>query len=138
MPGVGGAHGGGKAGGVAHFADHDDVGVLAQDVFETVGEGGGVEADFALFDDGLVVFKDVFNGVFEGDDMFAAVGVDVLDHGGQGGGLTTAGGARQENDAAGGLGNLFQDGQKAQFLEARHLSLDEAHGKTGLAPLKKA
>ena len=112
MAGVGRAHGGGKAGGVAHFADHDDVRVLAEDVFESFLEGEGVQADFALFDDGLVVFKNIFNGVFQGDDVFAAVGVDVLDHGGQRGGFAAAGRAGQQDNAAGRFGDLPQLGSK--------------------------
>ena len=64
-------------------------------------EGEGVQADFALLDDRLVVFKDVFDGVFQGDDVFAAVGVDVLDHRGQGGGFAATGGAGQQDNAAG-------------------------------------
>src|SRR5271157_1745042 len=44
VAGVGRAHGGGKTGGVAHFADHDHVRVLAENVFEAVPEGDGVQA----------------------------------------------------------------------------------------------
>jgi hypothetical protein len=123
---------------VAHFADHDDVGVLAQDVLETFLEGKGVQADFALFDDGLVVFEDVFDGVFEGDDVLAAVGVDVFDHGGEGGGFAAAGGAGEQDDAARAFGDLPQLGQQAQFLEGGHLGFDVAHGQAILAALMEA
>jgi len=47
MAGVGGAHGGGEAGAIAHFADHDHIRVLAQHVFSPV-QRRGVQADFAL------------------------------------------------------------------------------------------
>ena len=64
-------------------------------------EGQRVEADFALFEDGLVVLEDVFDRVFERDDVLFEMGVDVLDHGRQRGGLAAAGRAGQEHDAAG-------------------------------------
>ena len=91
VAGVGRAHGGGEADRVAHFADHDDVRVLAQDVLEGVMEGEGVQADLALLDDALVVLEDIFDGVFEGDDVLFEVGVDVLDHRRQRGGFAAAG-----------------------------------------------
>ena len=92
---------------VAHFTDHDDVGILAQHVFQRVVEGEGVQADFALFDDALVVFEDVFDGVLQGDDVFFEVGVDVLDHGGQRRGLAATGGAGHQHDAAGRFGDFL-------------------------------
>ena len=51
VAGVRRAHGGGEADGVAHFADHDDVRVLPQDVLERVMKRQRVQADFALLDD---------------------------------------------------------------------------------------
>ena len=51
MTGVGRANGGLKADRIAHFADHDDVRVLAQDASEASRERGRVEPDFPLFDD---------------------------------------------------------------------------------------
>ena len=92
MAGVRRAHGGGETDRIAHFADHDDVGVLAEDVLQGVVEGERVQADLALLDDALVVFEDVFNGVFEGDDVLFEIGIDVLDHGGERGGLAATGG----------------------------------------------
>ena len=87
MAGIRRAHGGGETDGVTHFADHDDVRILAQNVFERVVKGLRVEPDFALFDDRLVVFKHVFDGIFQRDDVFSKVGVDMFDHRGQRGGF---------------------------------------------------
>ena len=91
VAGVGGAHRSHEADGVAHFTDHDDVGILAENVFERVVEGLRIEADFALFDDGLVVLEDEFNRVFHRDDVLFLVGVDVLDHRRKRGGFAGAG-----------------------------------------------
>src|SRR5205814_2767986 len=100
MTGVGGAHGGGKADGVAHFADHDDIGVLAQNVFEAVFERKRVKADFALLDDRLIVLEDILDRVLQSNDMLFETGVDVFDHGRQGGRFATTSGAGQQHDAA--------------------------------------
>ena len=61
MPRVRRAHGRREADGVAHFAEHDDVRILPQNVFQRVMKGLRVEADLALFDHGLIVFKNKFN-----------------------------------------------------------------------------
>ena len=95
-----------EADGVAHFADHDDVRVLAQNMFERVMKGKRVEADFALFDDRLVVFKNEFDRVFQRDDVLFEIGVDVLDHRGERGGFAGTGGARHQHDAARRFGDL--------------------------------
>jgi hypothetical protein len=107
-------------------------------VFQTFLEGERVQADFALFDDGLVVLENVFDGVFEGDDVFAAVGVDVFDHGGEGGGFAAAGRAGEQDNAARAFGDLPQLGQQAQFLEGGNLGFDIPHGQTILPALMEA
>ena len=100
MPGVRRAHRGRETDVIAHFADHDDVRVLAQNVYERVMKGQRIQADFALFDDRLVVFKNVFNRVFERDDVLFEIVVDVLDHGRERGGFAAAGGTGHQHDAA--------------------------------------
>jgi hypothetical protein len=54
---------------VAHLADQDDVGVLAQGAFQGDRKALGVEADLALVDDALLVAVQVFDRVFDGDDV---------------------------------------------------------------------
>ena len=54
---------------VAHLADQDHVGVLAQDAAHRPGEAFGVGADFALVDDRVFVFVQVLDRVLEGDDV---------------------------------------------------------------------
>ena len=71
MTGDGSLDGGAGGVGVADFADHDDVGVEAEDATEAFGEGAavvGVDGDLGDAGDA------VFDGVFEGDD-FAVGGV---------------------------------------------------------------
>ena len=85
---------------VAHFADEDDVGVLAQGAAQRVGERSRVDADLALVDDALVVAVQVFDRVLDGDDVRGAVGVDVVDHRRERRGLAAAGRAGDEHEAA--------------------------------------
>ena len=114
---------------VAHFAYHDDVGILTQDVLQARLEAAGVETDFALLDDGLVVLEDEFDGIFQCDDVLFEVGVDVLEHRRQRGGLAGTRRAGDQDDTAGGSSDGLDDGHEAQFLEARDLRLHIAHGQ---------
>ncbi len=80
---------------VADFADHDDVGVLAEDVAECVGEG---EADFGA-DLHLVHAGDfIFDRILDGDDAEVR-GIDFAEEGVERGALAGAGGAGDEDDA---------------------------------------
>ncbi len=122
----GGGEGGGHGFGVAHFADEDDVGVLAEDGSDGLCEAGGVVADFDLFDDGVAVGVLVLDGVFDGDDVVAAAGVDVVDEGCHGGCLAAAGGTGEEDEALAALGELGEDGGKVQGVEGGNLGGEEA------------
>src|ERR1019366_5507459 len=100
MPRVRRADGCAETDRVAHFANHDDVRVLPQNVLERVMKGEGVQADFALLDHGLIVFENIFDRIFKGDEMFFEIGVDVFDHRRERGGFAGTGGTRDEYDAA--------------------------------------
>lgn len=73
---------------VAHFSDHDDIGVFTEGTAESLGEGIGVGVDFALIDVATCGFEDVFDGVFEGEDVIFAVLVDEVHECGEGGGFS--------------------------------------------------
>ena len=72
VAGLGGVHRGFDRFHVAHFADQDDVRVLAQGAAQRVGERSRVDADLALVDDALVVAVQVFDRVLDGDDVRGA------------------------------------------------------------------
>ena len=80
---------------VADLADHDDVGILAQDGPEGPGE---VEADLGLDLHLLDARLPVLHRVLDGDDVLAR-GLDRLDRGVQRGGLAAAGGPGEEHHA---------------------------------------
>jgi hypothetical protein len=90
---VGGMHGGedevtrlGRAQGgvdrllVAHLADEDDVGVLAQDAPQGARERARVHPDLALVDQRALVGVQDLERVLDRDDVTGARGVDVVDH----------------------------------------------------------
>ena len=54
---------------VAHLADEDDVGVLAQDVLEGVGEGVGVLPHLPLVDHGHLVLVEELDRVLDRHDV---------------------------------------------------------------------
>ena len=64
---------------VAHLADQDDVGVLAQHVLERVLERLGVLPHLALVDDALLVPVEELDRVLDGHDVLAAGAVRQVD-----------------------------------------------------------
>ena len=61
---------------VAHLADQDDVGVLAQHVLERLRERLGVGAQLALVDYALLVVVDVLDRVLDRHDVAVTVASD--------------------------------------------------------------
>ena len=84
VAGFGGVDGGLERVAVAHFADEDDVGVLAHGVLEGRVPVGHVEADFALVDDGFLVGEHELDRVFDGQNVQRFALVDVVEHRGDG------------------------------------------------------
>ena len=97
---------------VADFADHDDVGVLAEDGTEGAGEG---EADLGA-DLHLVYAGDfVFDGVFDGDDPKIG-GIDFPEKRVKRGALAGARGAGDEDDAV----RVVEDADDLSLLVGAH------------------
>jgi hypothetical protein len=126
MAGFGGGEGGSHGFGVAHLADEDDVGVLAEDGADGLGEGGRVVADLDLLDDGVAVGVLVLDGIFDGDDVVAAAGVDDVDERGHGGGLAASGGAGEQDEALFALHEAGQDGRQVEGFDGGDLGWEEA------------
>ena len=95
---------------VAHLADQDDVGVLAQDAAQRAARTSSVsDADLALVDHRALVAVQELDRVLDRDDVARRGRVDVVDHRGQRRRLARAGGAGDEHDAARLLGQLADD-----------------------------
>ena len=84
---------------VTHLTDHDHVGILTHGRPHRHGEAPGIHVDLALIDHRDLVLVHHLDGVLDGDDMYFAMGVDVIDHGGQGRGLARTGGAGDQHQA---------------------------------------
>ncbi len=134
-PGLGGEEGRLDRVQVAHLADEDDVGVLAEAAAQAAGEARDVHADLALADRALLVLVEVFDGVLDGDDVLAAEGVDVIDHGRQGRRLAASRRPRDEDEAALVEGDLLQDLGQEQLPDRLDLERDDAEGDGQRAPL---
>jgi hypothetical protein len=62
---------------VAHLADEDHVGVLAQGALDAGREGRRVRADLALVDDAALVRVQELDRVLDGEDVVVARAVDL-------------------------------------------------------------
>ena len=111
---------------VAQLAHQHHVGVLAQAGLQGAGEALGVPAHLALVHERALALVHELDGVLEGDDVAALGLVDVVDHGGQGGGLAAARGAGDEHEALGHLAEGLEHGRQRELIEGQHLGRDLA------------
>ena len=121
---------------VAHLANEDDIGVLAEHMLERCGEGVGVGADLALVDGRHAAGEDILDGVFDRDDAAGAGGVDALDEAGQRGGFAGARGSNNEQQPLVALDerlHLLGDAEHGRISRQRG---DEAECGGHLAPLE--
>ena len=70
---------------VAHFADQHHVRVFTQGGAQSAGKRLRVRVDFALVHQAALVLVHEFNRIFNGDDVVVPLGVDLVEHGRQGG-----------------------------------------------------
>ena len=120
---------------VAHLADQEHVGCLAQGGSQGVGEGGDIGADLALLDDTALVPVDVLDGILDGDHVTGPGGNDVVDHRRQGGGLPGAGRSCYQDQALAETGQAANDRRHAELVEVRDLVRNQAQGQADGAAL---
>src|SRR5215204_3053525 len=120
---------------VAHFADEHHVRVLAQGRAQRLGEAVRVGADLALVNDAGLVRVQELDRVFDGDDVLVSLAVDLVDHRGERRGLTGAGGACDEDEAARTVAELRDDGRQPQIVERLDLVRDGAEDRADRAAL---
>jgi hypothetical protein len=126
VAGLGGGQGGLEGLGVADLADQDDVGVLAHGGPHGDGEVVGVDPDLALVHHAQLVGVEHLDGVLDRHDVDGVVGVDVVDHGRQGGGLARPGRPGDQHQAAGLLGQAGDHRGQAQLADGHRPLLDPA------------
>jgi hypothetical protein len=76
-----------------------------------------LDGDLALGDNAFFVVVNELDRFLDGDDVAAEVGIDVIEQGGEGGGLAGAGGAGDEDETAAEVAEFFDDGGNAELLE---------------------
>jgi hypothetical protein len=86
----------------------------------------GVDPHLTLVDHAELVGVEHLDGVLDRHDVDGVVGVDVVDHGRQGGGLARAGRAGDQHQAAGLLGQAGDHGGQAQLPDGHGPLLDPA------------
>jgi len=134
MAGFGGGYGNAHGFGVAHFADDDHIGSLAQGGAESSWKIRSVGADFDLLDNAANVGVLVLDGVFDDDDVARFAVIDFVDERGHGGGFTGAGGAAEEHETTREAGQVFDGGRKAKFAEGGDFGRQGADGGGGTGP----
>ena len=128
VPGLGGRERGADRLEVAHLADEDHVGVLAERGAQRLAEAGRVDADLALVDDAALVAVHELDRVLDREDVIGAVAVDLVDHRRERRRLTGAGRARDEDEAARLHRELGERARQVQLLERLQLLRDDAEG----------
>ncbi len=135
VTGLGGGQGRGDRLEVAHLADQDHVGVLAQRGLQGVAEAVRVGAELALVDEALLVPVQELDRVLDRHDVLLARGVDLVDHRRERGGLARAGRARDEHEAARPPRELVDRGREAELVDRGQPEGDQAEGRAERAAL---
>ncbi len=117
VTGLGSREGGAHGLHVAYLTDQDHVRVLPHRGTERNGEVGSVVADLALGDDRLLVLVQDLDRVLDRDDVDLFVGVDQVDHRGEGRRLAGAGRTGHQHQAARLEGELAEHLGQAQLLQ---------------------
>ena len=104
--------------GIAHLADDDDVGRLAQRGAQRGREVGRVDADLHLLDQALTVHVLVLDRILDGDDVPRLAAVDLLDQRRQRRRLARAGRAADEHEAARQARELLDAGRQVAATRA--------------------
>ena len=115
VPREGGVDGSGNSLRIAHFPDHDHIGVLAERAAERGREPAFARGiDLPLGNHGFAVGIDELDRVLQREDMLVHSAVDVVDHGGERGGFAAARGTRNQDQAARSLGKSVQQRRQIQ------------------------
>ncbi len=120
---------------VAHLADQDHVGILAQRGAQGEGERLRVDLDLALVDQALLVPVQELDRVLDRHDVLGAVRVDVVDHRGQRRRLTGTGRSGDEDETAALMGDLLEHDREIELADRLDLDRDHAQHHADRAAL---
>jgi len=102
---------------VAHLSDEDHVGVFAEGGAERICKGVRVGVHFALVHQALLVVMEELDGVLDGDHVFFALGVNLVEHGSQGGGFSRTGRTRHQHETTRFVAKASDDRRQTQGVE---------------------
>ena len=102
---------------IAQLPHQDHVRVLAQGGPQGIGEAAGVVVELALMHHALYRFVGEFDRIFDREDVLSPVLVDVIEDGGEGGGLARAGGTGHQHQPLGGAADLLHDRWQPQHRQ---------------------
>ena len=120
---------------VAHFADQHDVRVFTKGGAQRVGEALGVSMQFALVHHAILVHVHEFDRIFDGENVVVPLGVDLVDHGSEGGGFAGAGRTGDQHQAARLFAHLADDCGKPELVERLDLEWNETEDRRCRAAL---
>src|SRR5580704_4514069 len=93
-----------------------------------------VRVNFALIDQALFVVVKKFDRVFDGDHVLVALAINLVEHGGEGGGLARAGWPRNEHESARLVAEDFDHLRQSESFEALDLPWNRTeHSSHGAA-----
>ena len=118
---------------IAHLADEDDVGILAERGAQRALERVGMRADLALVDEALLVVVHELDRILDRDDVVVAVPVDVVDHRAERRRLARAGRSGHEHEALRQPAQLQNVRREAELLGGQDLARN--HAEDGAWPL---
>ncbi|MNI51946.1 hypothetical protein D3C73_1066980 [compost metagenome] len=111
---------------IAHLPHQDHIRVFPQCRTQGGGETTGITMDFTLIDQAFARLVNELDGVFDGEDVVMTMGIEVIDHRRQRGGLAGTGRAGYQHQATGSVGHLAEHVAHAQFIHALHFRRDGA------------
>ncbi len=121
--------------GIAHLANHDDVGRLAERGSQRRRKVERIGANFHLLHDTSMVDVFVLDRIFDGDDVFRLTAIDGVDERGHRRGLAGARGAANDDQPALDLRQRLDARRQAQTHERRHTRRQRADDSRRTPPL---
>ena len=121
---------------VAHLAEEDHVGVLAERAAERLGEADRIRADLPLVHDAALVAVQELDRVLDRHDVVLPRAVDQVDHRRERGRLSRPGRAGDEDETARLVGELLERRRDAELLERLQLRRDHSEGSAETFPLE--
>ena len=120
---------------IAHFADHDDIGILAERAAQRRCERAGMRVHFALGDVATFWFQHILDRIFEGDDVLAPLDVRLLDQSRERGRFSTADRAGDENQSVLITREEFEMLGQTELVHRLHLCVNDAKNEIDPEPL---